>query len=84
MQVYFQEGDYTIPASRLSDGSLRYLCLLAILLDPEPPAFIAIEEPELGVHPDLIHKIADLLVDASSRTQLGGDNAFGDIGRCAA
>ena len=70
VQVYFTEKDYTIPASRLSDGSLRYLCLLAILLDPEPPAFIAIEEPELGVHPDLIHKIADLLVDASTRTQL--------------
>ena len=70
MQVYFTEGRYTIPASRLSDGSMRYLCLLAILLDPEPPAFIALEEPELGIHPDLIHKIADLLVDASTRTQL--------------
>ena len=70
MQVYLTEGDYTIPASRLSDGSLRYLCLLAILLDPEPPAFIAIEEPELGIHPDLMPQIVDLMVDASSRTQL--------------
>ncbi len=70
MQVYFTESDYTIPASRLSDGSLRYLCLLAILLDPEPPAFIAIEEPELGIHPDLMPQIVDLLVDASTRTQL--------------
>ena len=70
VQLYFHEGARVIPASRLSDGSLRYLCLLAILLDPEPPAFIAIEEPELGMHPDLIPKIADLLVDASTRTQL--------------
>ena len=70
MQVYFTERDYTIPASRLSDGSLRYLCLLAILLDPEPPEFIAIEEPELGIHPDLMPQIVDLLIDASSRTQL--------------
>ena len=70
VQVYLTEGDYTIPASRLSDGSLRYLCLLAILLDPEPPRFIAIEEPELGMHPDMLPKIADLLVDASTRTQL--------------
>lgn len=70
IQLYFEEGESTIRASRLSDGSLRYLCLLAILLDPEPPAFIVLEEPELGVHPDLIHKIADLLVDASARTQL--------------
>ena len=70
VQLYFHEGDFVIPAHRLSDGSLRYLCLLAILLDPESPPFIAIDEPELGIHPDLIHKIADLLVDASTRTQL--------------
>ena len=70
VQVYFAEGDLAVPASRLSDGSLRYLCLLAILLDPEPPAIVAIEEPELGLHPDLIPKVADLLVDASSRCQL--------------
>ena len=70
VQVYFHEGKTAIPAVRLSDGSLRYLCLLAILLDPEPPPFIVLEEPELGMHPDLIPKIADLLVDASTRTQL--------------
>ena len=70
VQIHFTEGDFSIPASRLSDGSLRYLTLLAILLDPEPPKFIGIEEPELGLHPDLIPKIADLLVDASTRTQL--------------
>ena len=70
VEVYFSEGDLAVPASRLSDGSLRYLCLLALLLDPEPPAIVAIEEPEMGLHPDLIPKIADLLVDASSRCQL--------------
>ena len=68
--VYFAEGDLAVPASRLSDGSLRYLCLLALLLDPDPPTLIGIEEPELGLHPDLIPKIGDLLVDASSRCQL--------------
>ena len=70
VQVFFTEGDLAVPASRLSDGSLRYLCLLALLLDPDPPALIGIEEPELGLHPDLIPKVADLLVDASSRCQL--------------
>lgn len=70
VQVFFTEGDFTIPATRLSDGSLRYLCLLAILCDPEPPPLIGIEEPELGLHPDLIPKIADLLIEASQRTQL--------------
>ena len=70
VEILFTEGDLAVPASRLSDGSLRYLCLLAILLDPEPPLLIVIEEPELGLHPDLMPKIADLLVDASSRCQL--------------
>lgn len=70
VQVLFSEGNFTIPSTRLSDGSLRYLCLLAILLDPTPPPLICIEEPELGLHPDIIHKIADLLVSAAERTQL--------------
>jgi predicted ATPase len=65
-----EEGGREIPASRMSDGTLRYLSLLAILLHPTPPALIAIEEPELGLHPDVIPKIADLLVEASQRTQL--------------
>ncbi|MCI0681520.1 MAG: AAA family ATPase [Gemmataceae bacterium] len=70
VQVFFTEGDFTIPATRLSDGSLRYLCLLAILCDPEPPPLIGLEEPELGLHPDLLPKVADLLVAAAERTQL--------------
>ena len=70
VQISFTEGDFPIPASRLSDGSLRYLCLLSILLDPEPPRLVGIEEPELGMHPDLIPGLADLLVDASRRCQL--------------
>lgn len=51
VQVFFSEGDFSISATRLSDGSLRFLCLLAILCDPEPPPLIGIEEPELGLHP---------------------------------
>ncbi len=70
VQVFFTEGDFSIPATRLSDGTLRYLCLLAILCDPEPPPLVCIEEPELGLHPDILPKLADLLVDASERTQL--------------
>lgn len=70
VEVFLTEGNFIIPASRLSDGTLRYLCLLAILCDPEPPALVCIEEPELGLHPDLLPKIADLLVAASEKTQL--------------
>ena len=70
VQVFFTEGEFTIPATRLSDGTLRYLCLLAILCDPMPAPLICIEEPELGLHPDLLPKIADLLIEASQRSQL--------------
>jgi len=69
--VFVKEwGDRMIPARRLSDGTLRYLCLLVILCHPEPPPLICIEEPELGLHPDMIGNIAELLVEASKRTQL--------------
>jgi predicted ATPase len=70
VQVFFTEGDFVIPATRLSDGTLRYLCLLAILCDPDPPPLICIEEPELGLHPDILPKVADLLKSASERTQI--------------
>jgi len=59
-----------IPATRLSDGTLRYMSLLAILLHPDPPPLVAIEEPELGLHPDVLPHIADLLISASRRMQL--------------
>ena len=65
-----EAGSRSIPATRLSDGTLRYLCLLAILLHPEPPPLVVIEEPELGLHPDLLPTVADLLVSASERSQL--------------
>ena len=70
VQVFFHEGRFTIPATRLSDGTLRYLCLLAVLCHPNPPPLICIEEPELGLHPDVLPTLADLLKDASTRTQL--------------
>lgn len=65
-----EQNGREIPATRLSDGTLRYLYLLAILLHPDPPPLIAIEEPELGLHPDLIPQVAKLLAAASERTQL--------------
>ena len=72
VQIYFHERGLKkpIPATRLSDGTLRYLCLLSILIHPSPPPLICIEEPELGLHPDIISNIAELLIEASQRTQL--------------
>ena len=70
VQVFFYEGRTTIPATRLSDGTLRYLCLLAILCHPEPAPLTCIEEPELGLHPDVLPTLAELLEQAAERTQL--------------
>ena len=70
VQVFFQEGRFTVPATRLSDGTLRYLSLLAILCHPSPPPLICIEEPELGLHPDVLPTLADLMKEASERCQL--------------
>ena len=74
VQTFFHEAglQHSIPATRLSDGSLRYLCLLAVLCHPDPPPVICIEEPEIGLHPDVIPEVAKLLVEASSRSQLFG------------
>jgi predicted ATPase len=72
VQVFFHEKGLTrpIPATRISDGTLRYLCLLTILCHPKPPPLICIEEPEVGLHPDVLPVVAELLVEASRRTQL--------------
>ena len=70
VQVFLKEGNLTIPATRLSDGTLRYLCLLAILCNPSLPPLVCLEEPELGLHPDILPGLADLLREASERCQL--------------
>ncbi len=65
-----ETSGFNTPATRLSDGTLRWLTLLIVLLDPTPPPVICIDEPELGLHPDMIPTLSDLLRDASARTQL--------------
>lgn len=72
VQVFIKESGFSqpVPANRLSDGTLRYLCLLTILCHPEPPPVICIEEPEIGLHPDVMPNLTRLLTEASKRTQL--------------
>lgn len=72
VQIVFHEQGLksSVPATRLSDGTLRYLCLLAILCHPSPPPLICIEEPELGLHPDVLPNLAKLLRNASERSQI--------------
>jgi predicted ATPase len=55
---------------RMSDGTLKFLCLLAVLFHPKPAPLVCIEEPELGLHPDALRLVAEVLVEASQHTQL--------------
>lgn len=72
VQFFLHESGFhvPIPSTRLSDGTLRFIALLATVLSPQPPPLVCIEEPELGLHPDAVAMLADLLVDASRRMQL--------------
>jgi predicted ATPase len=72
VQTRLEERHLTaaIPLTRMSDGTIRWLELLAILLNPDPPPLVCIEEPELGLHPDMVHELGKLLLIASARMQL--------------
>jgi predicted ATPase len=56
--------------SELSDGTLRYLLLVAALLSPRPPAFMVLNEPEMSLHPDLLPALGRLIAKASERGQV--------------
>ncbi|WP_421977585.1 AAA family ATPase [Roseivirga seohaensis] len=62
--------DSNFSASQFSDGTIRFIALATLLLQPEPPKVIIIDEPELGLHPFAISKLAGMIQAASSRTQL--------------
>ena len=62
--------DYPMRPNQLSDGSIRFICLATALLQPEPPATIIIDEPELGLHPSAISILAELIRNTAKRTQL--------------
>lgn len=59
-----------ITANLLSDGTLRFMCLLAALYDPNPPSLLCIDEPENGLHPQLLRLLAGVLQEASERMQI--------------
>ena len=63
-------SDYPMQPYHLSDGSVRFICLAIALLQPEPPSIIIIDEPELGLHPEAIRILGELIADASKRTQI--------------
>jgi predicted ATPase len=55
---------------QLSEGTLQFLCLLAVLYNPYPPSIVCIDEPEIGLHPEMIKIVAELLIQASERMQI--------------
>ena len=63
-------NDYPMRPSQLSDGTIRFICLATALLQPNPPSTIIIDEPELGLHPQAINILAELIQSASERTQV--------------
>lgn len=74
IQLEWIETGQDIPfhASALSDGTLRFICLSTVLLQPDEfmPATILIDEPELGLHPYAIVILGSLMKSAAVRNQL--------------
>ncbi len=66
-----QKGsDAYFDAYALSDGTLRFICLATLLLQPSPPALILLDEPELGLHPFAIRLLAEMLESNAKRVQI--------------
>jgi predicted ATPase len=59
-----------LKAAELSDGTLRYLLLIAALLTPRPPALLVLNEPETSLHPDLLPALGRLIAQASAHSQM--------------
>ncbi|GLQ16238.1 AAA family ATPase [Maritalea porphyrae] len=81
VEVTINEGVFTLnmrqrgvlrplTASELSDGTLRYLMLVAALLTPRPPSLMVLNEPETSLHPDLIPPLARLISIVSKESQI--------------
>lgn len=72
LSLSWQRPDLTraLAASELSDGTLRFIALAAALLTPRPPALLVLNEPEAGLHPDVIPALADLIANAATRGQV--------------
>ncbi|CAK8716843.1 ATPase AAA-type core domain-containing protein [Candidatus Electrothrix laxa] len=60
----------SVSIEHISDGTLRYLLLLSILYNPKRGSLVCIDEPETGLHPDMINTVADAIKHASKKTQL--------------
>lgn len=66
----FPDQPRSFEAFELSDGTLRFLCLVGALTGYRLPAFIALNEPETSLHPDLVPPLARLIAAAAERTRI--------------
>lgn len=64
------DSDTVFSADQMSDGTLRFICLVTLLLQPRLPRLVALDEPELGLHPFAIVQLAELLRQAATRSQV--------------
>lgn len=71
IKLQWKQKNSSLPMQsyHLSDGTLRFICLATALLQPNPPGLILIDEPELGLHPEALAVLAELVEIASAKTQ---------------
>lgn len=70
LAIQFSGLDHPTPAAGLSDGTLRFLFLLTVLGSPEAAPLIAVDEPEIGLHPSMLSIVAEFAVEASRNSQV--------------
>lgn len=63
-------NDYPMRPAQFSDGAIRFICLATALLQPQPPSTIIIDEPELGLHPEAIQILGEMISSAAKKTQV--------------
>lgn len=67
MGWYREDSDLLFSISDFSDGSIRFLALCVLFLQPNPPSTIIIDEPELGLHPFAITKLAGMIQSVAAK-----------------
>lgn len=74
--------DTTFRLSALSDGTLRFAALTVLLTQPNPPKVIIIDEPELGLHPEAIITLSEMIIKASAKSQIIISTQSADLISC--
>lgn len=70
LEWFERSNDFPFKAYHLSDGTLRFICLATLLLQPNLPKVIVMDEPELGLNPYAIAVLASLIKSASEHCQI--------------